>query len=70
MPRQNGGFVIGGELMLYGTFVNQQFSEVSSPLTPHFEACDDHLELSKLPWVCIQLLESSSGADAVIRPGT
>ena len=55
--------------LLHFKFENQHFSEVSSPLTPHFEACDDHFELLKLPWVCIQLLESSSGADAVIRPG-
>ena len=54
--------------MLLWYFVNQQISEVSSPLTPHFEDCEDRLELFKLPWVCIRLLESSSGADAVIHP--
>ena len=62
----------GGELMLLWYFVNQQFSEVSSPLTPHFEIqqfsecsrrsllpnlpCEYRLELSKLPWQRARLL--------------
>ena len=61
-----------GELMLLWYFVNQQFSEVSSPLTPHFEIqqfsecsrrsllpnlpCEYRLELFKLPWQRTRLL--------------
>ena len=45
------------------------FSNFQNVLAPHsYLICDDLFELLKLPWVCIQLLESSSGADAVIRP--
>ena len=66
------GIVVWGELMLLWYFVNQQFSEVSSPLTPHFEIqqfsecscrsllpnlpCEYCLELFKLPWQRIRLL--------------
>ena len=45
-------------------------SNFQSVLPTHsYLICDDLFELLKLPWVCIRLLESSSGADAVIRPG-
>ena len=46
-----------------------QSSNFQSVLTAHsYLICEYRLELFKLPWVCIRLLESSSGADAVIHP--
>ena len=52
--------------MLYGTLSISNFQNV---LTAHsYLICEDRLELFKLPWVCIRLLKSSGGADAVIRP--
>ena len=46
-----------GELMLYSTLPINNFPNCpQSPLTPHFEDCEDRLELFNLPWVCIRLL--------------
>ena len=62
----------GGGINALWYFVNQQFSELSPPLTPHFEIqqfsecsrrsllpnlpCEYRLELFKLPWQRARLL--------------
>ena len=55
MPfRDQEGAHVRGELLLYGTLSISNFQNV---LTAHsYLICDNHLELFKLPWVCIQLL--------------